>query len=464
MPPRRQQLKQLLKIRYNNCRKSVKTFNMKKLFLVLALAATLQVFDAQAQKSPEAAKAAVEKAQAATTNPKQNTKAATWIKYGQTLLDAYNVPAGNLWLGMSAQELAYIGGGEKPVSEEGVTVAGQPMVKQTYSNKNLYFNQDGLLQIIEVTAPVLDGALESALEAFSQAAAVDAKGQKTKDIVAGLQQVASKFSEEAYNQYTFGNAAEASTLFEKAAEAAATAPLSQIDTNSVYNAAYTAWMSGNNDRAKSFFNKSIALGYAGTDGDAYAKLADIAVKSGDKAASKEYLEEGFSKYPQSQSILVGLINYYIESGEDTGRLFELLDEAKKNEPNNASLYYVEGNINVKLGNGDAAVAAYRKCCEINPNYEFGYIGEGVYFYNKAAEIAEKASNEMDDAKYMALMGEFENALKSCIAPFEKAFEVSKDSEVKVGVSEYLKNACYRFRTEDASYQEKYDKYAAYNGE
>ena len=213
-----------------------------------------------------------------------------------------------------------------------------------------------------------------------------------------------------------------------------------------------------------FFNKSIALGYAGTDGDAYAKLADIAVKSGDKAASKEYLEEGFSKYPQSQSILVGLINYYIESGEDTGRLFELLDEAKKNEPNNASLYYVEGNINVKLGNGDAAVAAYRKCCEINPNYEFGYIGEGVYFYNKAAEIAEKASNEMDDATYMALMGAFENALKSCIAPFEKAFEVSKDSEVKVGVSEYLKNACYRFRTEDASYQEKYDKYAAYNGE
>ena len=311
---------------------------------------------------------------------------------------------------------------------------------------------------------MLDGALESALEAFSQAAAVDAKGQKTKDIVAGLQQVASKFSEEAYNQYTFGNAAEASTLFEKAAEAAATAPLSQIDTNSVYNAAYTAWMAGNNDRAKSFFNKSIALGYAGTDGDAYAKLADIAVKSGDKAASKEYLEEGFSKYPQSQSILVGLINYYIESGEDTGRLFELLDEAKKNEPNNASLYYVEGNINVKLGNGDAAVAAYRKCCEINPNYEFGYIGEGVYFYNKAAEIAEKASNEMDDAKYMALMGEFENALKSCIAPFEKAFEVSKDSEVKVGVSEDLKNACYRFRTEDASYQEKYDKYAAYNGE
>ena len=77
---------------------------MKKLFLVLAIAASLQAFDAQAQvKSPAAAKSAVEKAEATTQNPKQAGKPATWVKYGKALLDAYNAPIGNVWIGMGVR-------------------------------------------------------------------------------------------------------------------------------------------------------------------------------------------------------------------------------------------------------------------------------------------------------------------------------------------------------------------------
>lgn len=434
---------------------------MKKIFLALALVASLQVFEAQAQtKSPAAAKAAVEKAEAATNNPKQASKAATWMKYGEALMDAYNAPVGNVWMGMSRQEYQVIGGGDKPLSESAVEVGGRPMTKIAFPEKNLYFNESGLLEIIEVVTPVLDGALDKALEAYRQAVSVDTKGQKTKNITEALKNIAVKYAEDAYTAYSFGKLADASLLFEKAADASSTAPLNQIDTNSVYNAGYTAWMTGENDRAKSFFEKSLELGYAGADGDVYAKLADIADKAGDKAASKGYLEEGFKNYPQSQGILVGLINYYITSGEDTDRLFELLSEAKKNEPNNASLYYVEGNIHEKLGNADEAVAAYRKCAEINPEYEYGYIGEGIHYYNAAVEIQDKASTETDDAKYTAMMGEFEKTLKACIEPFEKAFEMTKDNEIKVSIAEYLKNACFRFRTEGPEFQAKYDKYAA----
>ncbi len=434
---------------------------MKKIFLVLALVASMQVFDAQAQvKSPAAAKSAVEKAEAATTNPKQNQKPATWIKYGKALLDAYNAPAGNVWVGMSRQELQVLGGGDKPLAESVAEVGGRQMTKVEYENKNLYFNENGLLEVIEVTNPVVEGALDKALAAFTEAAKLDPANKKKKDIDNGLKEVAEKYSSDAYNAYSFGKMADASTYFEKAAAAAATAPLNQIDTNSIYNAGFTAQTAGDNARAKEFYSKCLSFGYHGTDGDTYAKMADVCDKLGDKEAAKNYLEEGFKAYPQSQGILVGLINYYVTSGSNTERLFELLDEAKKNEPNNASLYYVEGNINEKLGNGDAAVAAYRKCAEINPEYEFGYIGEGIHFYNLAVAIQEKASTEMDDAKYMAMMGEFETALKSCIAPFEKAYEVSKDSEVKASVAEYLKNACFRFRTESPEMQAKYEKYAA----
>ena len=437
---------------------------MKKIFLVLALVASMQVFDAQAQvKSPSAAKSAVEKAEAATTNPKQSQKPATWIKYGKALLDAYDAPAGNLWVGMSRQELQVLGGSDKPLSESVAELGGRQMTKVVFENKNLYFNENGLLEVIEVTKPVVEGALDKDLSAYVEAAKLDPANKKKKDIDAGLTDLAGKYASDAYNAYAFGKMGEASISFEKAAAASATAPLSQIDTNSIYNAGFTAQAAGDNARAKEFYTKCLSLGYHGTDGDTYAKMADVCDKLGDKETAKNYLEEGFKAYPQSQSILVGLINYYVTSGSDTDRLFELLDEAKKNEPNNASLYYVEGNINEKLGKGDAAVASYRKCAEINPAYEFGYIGEGIHFYNLAVAIQDKASLESDDAKYMAMMGEFETALKSCIAPFEKAFELSSDPEVKSSVAEYLKNACFRFRTESPEMQAKYEKYAAATG-
>lgn len=80
------------------------------------------------------------------------------------------------------------------------------------------------------------------------------------------------------------------------------------------------------------------------------------------------------------------------------------------------------------------------------------------YYNKAAEIQEAAQNEFDDAKYLALVADFEKSLKACIEPFEKAFEISQDNSVKVGVAEYLKNACFRFREEDEAFLEKYNKY------
>ena len=103
------------------------------------------------------------------------------------------------------------------------------------------------------------------------------------------------------------------------------------------------------------------------------------------------------------------------------------------------------------------MASYDKCAEINPDYEYGYIGKGVLLYNKAIDLQEKANNEMDDAKYMALVAQFEGALKGCIEPFEKAFEITKDEGIKVSIAEYLKNACFRFRT-DETYKAKYDKY------
>lgn len=426
---------------------------MKKILLALAMFAAIQVADAQV-KSAADVKKSVEAAEAATQNVKKAVKTATWLKLGQEYVKAYDAPTGNILPGSNKTELTLMMGSEKPVSSEEVTVNNEKYTKDVYADKNLYFNQNGQLVIIEVTKPVYEDALERAVKAYQKAYELDEKHAKDKDVAAAFDYISQKYVSEAFNKYTFGDVATASKLFEKAADVEALAPLSKIDTSVIYNAGFTAMAAKDNERALKFFKRCYDLGYYYEGGEVFARLADV-----DTLNTKKYLEEGFSKFPQSQSILIGLINYYLKNNEDTETLFGLLDKAKANEPNNASLFYVEGNIRAQLGQIDKAVVAYEECAKINPEYEYGFIGEGTMFYNRAIELQTKAQEEIDDAKYMALVKEFEESLKSCIAPFEKAFEITKDANIKAGIASYLKNAFYRFREESAENQTKYEKYS-----
>ncbi len=430
---------------------------MKRIFMALAVLLTIQIADAQV-KTPADAKKAVESATTAAENPKKASKPATWLKLAGAYMDAYTAPMGNGWIGANKQELTFIMGSDKPTSTQTVTLAGEQYSKETYSTMNYYFNANNQLALIEVTKPVYEDALDKALEAYRKAAEVDVKGSKTKDIDAGIKNISAKYVEQGMNKYMFGDLKAASVCFEKAVNASESAPTPAIDTMAIYNAGFTAWMTQDYAKAEPFFKRCLDLGYA-EDGEVYAKLADIYSKLDKKEDAKSVLEKGFSAYPQNQSIIIGLINYYIESGEQPDELFALLDVAKKNEPNNASLYYVEGDIHNKLGHKDEAIAAYLKSNEIDPNYEFGLIGIGILYYNEALEIQEKAANEFDDAKYAALIEEFETALMNAIDPFEKAFNITKDNQIKVSIAEYLKNIYYRFRDKDPKYEEGYNKYS-----
>ena len=430
---------------------------MKKILIALAVLLSVQVADAQT-KTPEAAKKAVESAEAAAANPKKAAKLATWTKLASAYMDAYSAPAGAAWLGASKQEHQILMGNQKPISTENVVVAGDQLVKEVYADKEFYYNVNGQLAIINVTKPVVEDVLAKAAEAYRKAGELDTKGSKSKDIMAGLSNVASKYIDDGMNCYQFGDLAKASQLFEKAVNVSAMAPLSKVDTTALYNAAYTAWAGKDYERAKNFFERCLAANYYYDGGEVFAKLGDVYTNLGDAKKGAETLEQGFVKFPQSQSILIGLINYYMTSGENTDRLFSLIDEAKKNEPNNASLYYVEGNIYKELKNIEKAVESYYKCAEINPEYEFGYIGAGILYYELAIELQEKAGNELDDNKYNELVGQLEQALKDALDPFEKAYAVSKDDQLKVSVAEYLKNIYYRFYSNGPEYEAGYKKY------
>ena len=141
---------------------------MKKILVALVLLASMQIANAQV-KAVVDAKRAVESAEAATQNPKKALKPDTWKKLGQAYVAAYDAPTGNIWVGMSKQELPLIMGSEKPSASEEVVVGGEQMLKEIYEGRNLYFRADGKLAIIEVTEPAYSDALDKAFAAYSKA-------------------------------------------------------------------------------------------------------------------------------------------------------------------------------------------------------------------------------------------------------------------------------------------------------
>jgi len=433
---------------------------MKKFFIVIAAVLSIQGLQAQTKSASEV-KAAIESAKEATENPKKSGKPETWIKLGATYMEAYNAAQGNSIVGTPMQESDIMMAKTKLKSTSKVELGGKPYTKKVYGTVNYYFNQNGILEVVETTKPIVGDALGKAYGAYVHAISTDQKGKKLKDIVAAISNIEQKYKDEAYTNYQLGKLDLSSIAFENAANVSEAAPLNIVDTLSIYNAGFTALMAGNTERAKQMFDRALEKGYKGENGEIFAKLAEIASQSGDKAAQKAYLEQGFGYFPESEQIIIGLINYYLSSEGETDQLFALMEKAKAKDPKNASLYSVEGNIREKLGQIDKAIECWRKCVEINPEFADGYFFEGYYYMKDADAIAEEA-NALPGAeykKYEELMVKYMDRLRQAIPLMEKAYELEKNDERKNAFAGLVKNASFRLRNED-SYKAIYDKYSA----
>ena len=433
---------------------------MKKIILALALVASVQVANAQIKSDADIQKA-IDKAEAAANDAKKGAKPATWMKLGQAYVNAYNNPTANVQVGVDKKTFTLMTG-TPVVNTEMVTIGEDTLEKLALSHSNVYFNQAGMLVLIDVTKPSIAGdPLAKALDAYTKAFQL---GAKEKEVVEAVQKIKNSYYSDAETAYNLGDMKKASDLFSKAAEASMTAPLSVIDTNAVYNTAFTALRAGDFSTAKPYYKKCLDMGYA-AEGSVYSALSNCALAERDTTAAEQYLVDGFTLYPDNESVLTGLINLYLAKNEDPRKIINLLDEAKVKMPNNPSLYFVEGNLLVKLSEFDEALAVYRKAMEINPDYEYSYYGEGNTWLEKRSKLLDEA-NELPVTAYKeydAKMEESVQCLKNAITPFETCYAKSSDPQVQSSTAQLLKQIYYMLRNESAEYMAAYEKYNAIVG-
>lgn len=431
---------------------------MKKLLFALALACTMQV--AFAQKSDADIQKAVDKAVAATQDAKKAAKAATWTNLGKTYLTAYLNPTAAVAPGVDRATWELMSK-EKPVAEETVTVNDAPYTKLVYSHFDAYFNAGGMLEFTVVTKPSVEGdLLMEAAKAYVKSFEL---GAKEKEVDDKLKEIVNHYNNAAYTAYTLGDLAKASILFKGAADVSFMAPCSEPADDSAFNAALTAASVADYETALKYYNICLERDY-GSNGDIYARVADVYLKMGDSKMEKAILEEGFAKYPENQAILIGLINYAENNNEDPNYVLSLLDKAKENDPNNASIYGVEGNILAEMKRYDEAEAAFAAALAKDPSYHYALYAWGKMWYERAVEFQIAADDlplTAPQREYDAIIKNRDEAVAKCIEPLERCFNQSELVDYKVACAEYLRRAYYQLSNSTNDYKAKSDFYKEY---
>jgi tetratricopeptide (TPR) repeat protein len=433
---------------------------MKRIFIALSLILSLTMVSAQPKNAADALKA-VTKAETAAADAKKAAKPATWISLAKAYIEAYDQPSRNILTGTPQSEVKLflkdqqVQGTSQKQGAEGVYTV------DSYADKDLYYNTDGILEFFLVTKPAVEGdLLGKAIEALAKAKELDPKGSKAKDIEQMMTDIHTKLGNEALSEYLAGNFKKAAGLFKMTAACAENPLMGKVDSLNTYYTALVSNMAGEKEQAIDYYKKCLDKGIF-QNGNTFSNLAEVYKSSGDTVACKEILEKGFVQFPENDGILIGLINLYIDSKDDTGRLFELIHAAQNLNPTNASLFYVEGNVYKQLGDIENAAKLYTKSTEVDPNYTFGPLGLGALYYDKAIELQTKAGEELDDNKYFALMKEMDEYLEKAIQPFEKSFQMTEDGELKNAIAEYLKNIYFRLRDKNPEYEALSKKYEAF---
>mgnify|MGYP000000647086 CR=1 FL=1 len=429
---------------------------MKQILLTVAMLAVALTAGAQ---NKDQLLSSISKAEAATQNEKKAANPNTWIKYGDAFMNAYNDLMGSGWIGMSKTE-AMLLGGAKPASQEQVTINDNVYDVEHYEFHDYYYNSNGLLDAIIITKPIMDKDLMvQARDAYIKAAEVDAKGSKTKAVNEKLVALRDNFVNYAMSYYTLGDLEKAAFYFEESIPCTDNPVVNSVDSMIIYYTGVTYNALGNNEKATKYFEKCLEIGYD-QQGDVAAALSEIAKKEGNTDLAKKYLNDAFAKYPSSQAVLVSLINIYMETNDDPQKILDLIHQAQVNEPGNASLVYAEGNVYKNLGDIDNAIKCYYKSLEIDPNYVYGIYAVGNTYFDEAINVQTEMNNlDINDVEgYEAMYKQFEQYLMDSIEPFEKAFSMATDNDLKIVIASCLKQIYFRFRTKGQEYADAHQKY------
>lgn len=395
----------------------------------------------------------VSKAEAATQDPKKNTKAATWITFGDANYNATTAPVASLFRGMNEIDMIFMMGKNEQSAD---TINGIPVEKASYDYVDVYLT-NGVVSFWQEKKTINPGGLEKAESAYLKAYELNKNDAATiKKVQEGLTKVYNMYKQIADNNFTQQNLPVAAAEFAKAYDLLQKNVITVADTTSSFNAGLIYAILQDYSNGEKYLSAALKDGLA-KDGDTYYYLNLCYAGEGKNAEAKQVLMDGIKAYPMNSKLVEGLLSVYAATGEDPNEIIPLVHEAIQNDPKNPELYAGLGRVYDKLGQPDKSIEAFKQALALAPddfatNYNIGLMlikrGDEA---NNALNDKMFTSSESLKAEEAAVNAMYAEAL----APLEKAHELQPDDITTV---ELLKNLYFRFRDDNAQYMEKYKHY------
>jgi tetratricopeptide (TPR) repeat protein len=303
--------------------------------------------------------------------------------------------------------------------------------------------RNGVLDGWVDTKPIHPDPLTEAIKALDEANKLNTDGKADKDIKEAIITLKAALETEAVVQYDKKNFKGAHASFVKILDLNKLPQMKNVvDTIYYYYGGRAAMEDSNYAEANRMFEEAVANKFE--DPFLYVFRKQSYFGSGDTAKGVAAIKEGFNKYPENQSILIEMINYYLTS-DQADEALKLLGVAKAGDPQNVSYTFAEATLYDKMGRFEDAERSYKSCLEINPEYFDASYNLGVLYFNKAVKIYEDASKITDNVAYEKARMEGDDVLKQAIPYMEKAHEI--DSTDKPSL-ETLKTIFYRLKMDD----------------
>jgi tetratricopeptide (TPR) repeat protein len=380
-------------------------------------------------------------------NEKKNTKAKTWTGRAQVMLDIYNVHNDILIKGMDPARAKLF---MKDPKEIQTTQEGPNKIElYVYDKVDLKF-VNGVLDSWSDKVKIHDNPLAEAQKSLDEAIKLNTDNKADADVLKVIQNLKQAYQNEAINTY---EKMDYKSSHDNFLSILALNKLPQmdnkIDTILVYFAGRAAFENKDFVEASRLFEETASYNFKDPLLYVFRKQSYFAL--GDTLKGVEVIKQGFNAYPEDQSILIEMINYYLDTDQGDQAL-ELIAKAKAGDPTNISYTFTQGTLYDKMGRIEDAEKAYKECIEAKPDFYDAHYNLGVLYYNNAVKVYEEASRIADNNEFEKKQLEGDEILKLAepymvkVAGMETNNQIAFDT--KRSALETLKTIYYRLKLED----------------
>jgi tetratricopeptide (TPR) repeat protein len=217
-----------------------------------------------------------------------------------------------------------------------------------------------------------------------------------------------------------------------------------VDTVIIFNAGLAAYNGKNYDKAIQYYKEAAKYKYSGAR--TYQLISSAYMQKKDTVGALTSLQEGLKEYPGNGTLLVEVINIYLNANQ-VDEALKYLNIAIDQDPKNASYHFAKGTLYDKLQNPDEAVKSYEKAIEYKDDYFDAYYNLGALYYNKGVKQIDVAnavpSNQPE--KYEEEKSKADAEFMKAIPYMEKAHALNPTDKFTM---ESLKTLYYRLKMLD----------------